>query len=45
MEFVEVFWDIIRKCDDINNGVSRREAIQLIIDKFVNNIEQRVKGS
>ena len=31
-ELVEVLQDIIRKRDQINNGVTRKEAIQLIVD-------------
>ena len=31
-ELIAVLQDIIRKRDDINNGVSRKEAIQLIVD-------------
>ena len=31
-QLIQVLQDIIRKRDDINNGVSRKEAIQLIVD-------------
>ena len=31
-ELIDVLQDIIRKRDEINNGVSRKEAIQLIVD-------------